>query len=219
VWRWLAGFGVVVALAATVSYAPALDGRVESLAGGAAPGAYVTYSYRGSRFNFVDSLSYARPGGVVRTDAAGAFSIPGFLHVHRPLDGRLEPWIDWVYAPELHHAFGPVGPLTESVSGLIEVDWARGLIRLADLTADPERWSRTIELLEREGRMEDARAEYRTLLARHAGTPRAMPDAPHLRYLPEVEREARLAEMRQEIEREPLWGAYLEQRWGERLGR
>ena len=164
---WLAaGLAVIVAVAC-VAFTPRFPGRVEALDGRSLTGAHVAYRYRGSRFNFVDSLSYERAGGVLRTSADGSFVIPGLWHLRKPLDGRLEPWIEWVYVPQLHHAYGPIAKLTESRPGLMEVDWQSGRIRLADLSDDPEGWERTVQLLQREGLAEEADTEARALMERH----------------------------------------------------
>jgi hypothetical protein len=164
---WIAAGLTAIVAVACVAFTPRFSGRVEALDGRSLTGAHVSYRYRGSRFNFVDSLSYERPGGVLRTGADGSFEIPGLWHLRKPLDGRLQPWIEWVYVPEFHHAYGPIGPLTDSRPGLTEVDWQRGSIRLADLSADPEGWERTVQLLQREGLTGEADAEARALAERH----------------------------------------------------
>lgn len=229
----------VVALAATsISIVPPLSGKVTTLSGRPLPGAYLAYLYKGSRFNFVDSLSYYRPGGLLRTDATATYDVPGFMHIHRPLDGGLVPWIEWIYVPKLHHFFGPIAPATETIPGLMENDRSGGVVRLADLTDDPERWSQTIRRLDnairvlfaettdrtpqvpatdavREELRTHLQQEFRAFMQRYENAPRSLPDLSRVRYLTEDERRARFQQMQEDRQREPLWGHLMERLWPE----
>lgn len=84
----LAAGGLVLT---SVSRVPPLSARLTALDGRPLPGAFVAYRYKGHRFNFVDSLTYDRPGKALQTDDAGRFQIPGFIELHPPLDSGLTP--------------------------------------------------------------------------------------------------------------------------------
>lgn len=230
--------GVLAVAVASISVVPALSGKITALDGRAVSEAYIAYRYKGSRFNFVDTLNYYRPGEVLLTGATATFYVPGFLQPHFPLDGPLVPWIEWVYVPDLHHFFGPIAPATETIPGLIENDRSNHVVRLANLVDDPERWSGTIRDLERviyasqaepvnpdavihitEAQRQALRQhcdrEFVEFMQRHANTPRTIPDMPDLPNLPEEERRERIERVRKDFERYPLWGPYMEDRWPE----
>lgn len=235
--------GTALAITAvSISIVPSLSGTVTDLEGRSVAKAFVAYRYKGSRFNFVDSLSYYRPGEVLLTDANASYDVPGFVQLHQPLDGELVPWIEWVYVPELHHLFGPIAPATETRPGLVENDRTNRVVRLADLTDDPERWSQTIRELDRLSYAAHAEAadsssqiemteavrvslrqclqtEFDQFLERHADTPRGMPDMPDLEYLSEEERRGRIERVLQDLERNPLWGPHMEDLWPELAAR
>jgi hypothetical protein len=80
--------GAIALAAVSMSIVPALSGTITTLDGGAVSEAYIAYRHKGSRFNFVDTLSYYRPGEVLQTDATASVDVPGFLQVHYPWDGR-----------------------------------------------------------------------------------------------------------------------------------
>lgn len=232
---------LVLAAVSTVSIASGWEGELVDLQGAPLEGAYVAYYWKGYRFNFVDSITYQRPGAVLRTDARGRLRIRGFVHLHPPLDSRLSPWIALVYAPRLHHAFGPLAQGTDSVPGRVEIDRDGTRVRaaLADLTEQPDRWSRSLDSLYslivydldpendkyrvyasmRRELASRLVADYSAFLQRHASTPRSVdPDsAVYLATLSPAEREERLKNWQEELEREPLWGPWMERLWSDKL--
>ncbi len=220
----------------SISRVPTLSVQLATLEGEPLPGAYLAYRYKGYRFNFVDSLTYYRPGEVLRTDAAGRFEIPGFLEFHRPLDSGLQPWIEWVYIPELHHVSGPIGQRSEDRPGVMEIDREHGVFRFADFSEDREGWSRSIRELDlairisrtepgsqplrylvtdsvRETLNARLREEFRAFMERHAETPRVAPPPLSRFGLSEEELEARERSMREDLQRYPVWGQLMERRW------
>lgn len=222
----------------SISRVAPLRVRLTNLDGEPLTGAFLAYRYKGYRFNFVDSLTYYRPGEVVRTDDAGQFEIRGFLELHPPLDSGLAPWIEWVYVPELHHFFGPIGARSESRPGRVEIDWEQGVLRFADLGEDPVGWSRTIGDFEQEVQPSHAetargepryvmpdvmretlnvhlREELRAFMKRHATTPRVARTIPNHRGMGEEERAARDRAIGESLEREPFWGQLMRRRWPE----
>jgi len=136
--------GMAVAVS-SISRAPESSGTLLDDTGNPVEGAYIAYFHRGYRFNFVDSITYRRPGAIIRTDAAGAYRIDGFWHVHLPLDRKLTPWIDVVYSPRLHHAFGPLVPGKTVISGRVASDDARQATVISDLSGDPWQWYRSMQ--------------------------------------------------------------------------
>lgn len=201
--------------------------------------AWAAYHYEGNRFNFADSIAYRRPGALVKTDSDGNLHLAGTIYLHFPLDGWLSPRIDLLYAPALH---GVVAfPLAaEPAVRIFERSTDGRMLRLADQTNDPELWARslgrlipylrhdlmggsphdiavdprTVEIL-----AEQAIADYRAFVERHAATPRTIPTigVDHLKYESEAEREATLARIRAELAREPLWGPYVQRIWGQQV--
>lgn len=230
---------LVVAVASTVSVAPGLEGKLVDVRGEPLAGAYVAYYWKGYRFNFVDSITYERPGTILRTDAKGRYRIRGFVHLHRPLDSRLSTFIALVYVPELHHAFGPLARQTESIPGRVEIDRDVAATTLAELTDDPAHWSRSMSslysLIACELGPEKTRyrvpasvrrelaihllQDYAAFMERHASTPREIdPDsAASLAYLSPAEREERLETWRARIEREPFWGQWMARMWDDNV--
>lgn len=223
---------VAAVAATTVSVVPSRTFTLQDASGRPLEGAYVAYSYKGYRFNFVDSLTYHRTGAILRTNARGEFETPGFVHVHRPLDSALKPWIEWVYVPELHFALGPLAFSREPIPGVLEVDAERRVAKISDLTENPEWWSRTLDELDRlvsydllsndlvpaseamrQELLGHLREEYRAFMERHAETPRELTEPEYLRYKPEEERQKILAKIRESYEREPLWGQLMERRF------
>jgi hypothetical protein len=237
----LVALSLVLTVVLTVSVAPGWRGLLVDLRGEPLQGAFVAYYWKGYRFNLVDSITYQRPGTILRTDSEGRFRIRGFVHLHRPLDSRLSPWITLVYVPRLHHAFGPLASATESIPGRVEIDREGTLVRaaLADLSEDPDRWSRSMELLysliayDLDPDPGDYKAsasvrrelaghlvlDYAAFVQRHASTPRSIdPDsAAYLDTLSPEEREERLTARRVQLEREPLWGQWMERLWDDKL--
>lgn len=201
--------------------------------------AWAAYHYEGSRFNFADSIAYRRPGALVKTDGDGNLRLAGTIYLHFPLNGWLSPRIDLLYAPELH---GVVAfPLAaDPAVRIFERSTDGRTLRLADQTGDPELWALSLERLisfvryDLMGRAphdtavdpgtvdvlaNQAIADYRSFVERHAATPRTIPTigVDHLNYASEAEREATLARIRAGLAREPFWGPYMQRIWGQRI--
>jgi hypothetical protein len=207
--------------------------RLESFSGEPLLGAYVGYRYQGSRFNFVDSLSYWRRGEVIRTDAEARFEIPGFIELHPPLDSGFHPYIEWLYVPELHHVFGPITRRSDGVEDFMKIDHSWGVVQLADFTDDPLRWMQSMRRLESIAyRLEDpegprvyasktiqneleehVRREFAAFMARHSETPRTFPETMYTRHLSPEERAERESAFAESIEHEPLWGQHMLRMW------
>ena len=188
---------------------------------------YAAWHYRGGRFNFVDSISWRRPGGVAKSDAAGAIRLPWKVVLKSPFDSRLDHIFDMIYLPDLHEARGRTEP-----DRLPDIAWV-------DRTKDPEVWERNLGelyslvsydavygsggrfVVSRDMAAELValvRAEYESLLAAHARSPRATPSVPaHLAYGSEAEREAWRERMVGDLAEMPFWGPLIERRWAGRI--
>jgi hypothetical protein len=138
------GTGIVVALLAvvgmaTVSWTSGTAVRFTDTAGAPAE-AYVRYHYDGHLINPVHPVSYiARGSVIVRVDAEGRARIPGRIHVRSPLPLSLPPslFIDHVYVPRLHNAFGPIADGTTSRPGVFAIDERRQHVTVFDVSEDP----------------------------------------------------------------------------------
>jgi hypothetical protein len=127
--------------------------------------------------------------------------------------------------------------------GFFEVRGGGSELLLADCAADPAVWERSVGELRSfvafdlvypalDDRLPEVAAskaevreladalaaEYRAFVGRHRDTPRQPP--PRDAYFdsrPQAEQEQILARLRADLEREPLWGPYLERRWPDHL--
>lgn len=204
--------------------------------------AWAAYHYRGHVFNFVDSLTYERQGGIRRSDARGRIKIPSRLYHKGPFDTYGSLWIDLLYAPDLHLARAL--PVADSgIAGEITIRPGTHELVLSDLSDDPEAWERTLDELfdllayellpglsgQRPPRVAASpaqarelarcvRAEYDALLARHAATPRQPPPrTPYFDSRPPAEQQEILERIREDLARDPLWGPWLVQEWSRHL--
>jgi hypothetical protein len=243
--RWAIQLALAIVLGgaavACVSVSDDVVGRLVDQRGRPAAGAYIAYYYSGARFNFAHPVTATRPGAIARSGADGTYRLPPLLTVKPPLDSSFRAWIELVYAPPLHNAFGPVGPLTESVTGVVQIDRAQGVMTVADLTGDPDGWARSIERLysfvrfslerSRNDRpfadvppaakaelAQEVAREYRAFLHLH-GAARREPgaDDPSWAFLTEDDREQRRKTRAGAIARDPLWGPHMERLWRTRL--
>ena len=235
--------GILLAIA-SVSWTPARTLRLTDESGAPASGAYARYHYSGFILNPVDSLTYVSGGSrIVRADAEGRVRIPGRIHVRAPLPPSTPPavFIDHLYVPRLHNAFGPLADGTSSQPGVFLVDPRRERVSIVDVSGRPERWERSMRTLfdcinrtlSPVGSIAPAapgdvqtrayarelighlREEYAAFLARHGGTPRTRPPAPQWSTEEERRRWEELADAH--IAREPLWGPYVERIWRSNL--
>jgi len=62
----------LVIAAASISIAPETKGKLLDDKGDPVEGVYIVYYYRGYRFNLVDSITYWRPGSIIRADSIGS---------------------------------------------------------------------------------------------------------------------------------------------------
>jgi hypothetical protein len=205
--------------------------------GAPASGAYVRYHYKGDLLNFAHPVQYvARGSAIVRADADGRVRIPFRFHVRAPFPLSTPPahFIDDVYVPGLHNAFGPVAPLTTGHPGVFLIDQGAGHVTAFDVSGDPERWNQSLRNLygcirgtvdgpvaagaEQEATaahvrelIAHLRREYQGLLDAHGHRHRTRPPAPD--GLSAAERQAWRDQMDAQLAREPLWGPYLERTW------
>ena len=239
------GTGIVVALLAvvgmaTVSWTSGTAVRFTDTAGAPAAEAYVRYHYDGHLINPVHPVTYIARGSVIlRADALGTATIPGRMHVRRVLPLSMPPrlFIDHVYLPRLHNAFGPIADGTTSRPGVFGIDERRQHVTVFDVSEDPERWASSLHYLfdcirgtlSRDGSRTAAspgdtrtaaharelvghlRREYAAFLSRYGQTARARPPAPE----GGSERDRQLWEQQTDAQlaREPLWGPYLARMW------
>ena len=152
-WRW-AGYAVLTCVAMScaismVSYAPEVDLVFVNDRGGPLPHVWVAYRYRGSRFNFVDSIAYERPGALTVSEANGQLHLPGFFHVHAPLDGGLQPVLEWVFSPTAHNLSRPWSLEPRSVPDRYEIVARPPRIVLVDQSARPQGWLEALTELRR----------------------------------------------------------------------
>lgn len=240
---WLLGLlPVMLLLAAQVGFSPTTRWTVLRSDGAPVEGALVVFHYYGHRFNLVDSITYERSGGVVRSDGEGRVCLPWRLYRKGPLDTYARPWIDLLYAQELHFARG-LRLRNVALPGVFEPRQDGREIVLHDLADDPVEWEKSLHELHRlvadllyadPHRPAPARApepdaleheltlavrtEYEALLARHRQTPReAPPSSPYFESRPRQEQEEILARIRADLAREPLWGPVLERDWRRRI--
>jgi len=246
--RWRHGCGVAAALAllagvaSLLGYTPETRVRIVREDGSPVAGAYGACFYSGYRFNFVDSISYERPGRIVRSDAGGRLSLPHRLYRKGPLDTYATGHLLLLYAPELHHA-RRVWSLAESPEETHEGRVRGGRIELRDLREDPAAWERSLDELhsflrhEVVGAFESRRpprvhvtaavarelarhlrSEVEAFARRHAATPREPPPStPYFESHTPEEQRAILSRIGQDLAREPLWGPRISRRWTPRL--
>lgn len=191
---------------------------------GAPAVAWVAYAYEGQRFNFVDSLGWSRPGGVVEANAEGAIRLPMLVYPKAPINGWLRHDIRLIHVPALHATLHEHWPADGAV------------LSVPDNTDNPAAWDHAlgeINALVTAGMAFDGHErhaiepgtartfarlvanDYRALLEAHGETPRTIPeDIPgHLQFASEADRAEWREQMRREIEREPTWGVYLKRRY------
>jgi hypothetical protein len=237
---WVTGAIAAVIALTVVSWTSGATLLLADANGRPASGAYVRYHYRGDVLNPVDSLTYVAGGAViVRADGEGRVRIPGRLHLRRPLplSGPPRLAIDHVYVPRLHNAFGPLAGSTRSRPGVFDFDDGRKRVTVHDVSDDPERWQRSLralfgcirETMSPMGSVapaspDDARTlalarelaghlrrEHAAFLAAYGQTPRRPLAAPE--WATDQERQAWQRQVDAQLEREPLWGPFVERTW------
>ena len=241
---WIAVVLLAVVAMATVSWTSAATLRFTDEAGRPVPVAYVRYHYYGHRINPVHPVTYvARGSAIVRADADGRVTIPGRIHLRSLLQLSMPPrlFIDHVYLPPFHTAFGPIAEGTRSWPGVFIIDDGRQRVTVFDVSQDPDRWATSLsylydcirETLSRDGSMAPAaagdaqtaaharelighlRIEYAAFLHRYGPMARRRPPEPQRGSQRDLElwREQTDAQ----LAREPLWGPYLQRMWRNNL--
>lgn len=234
--RWAALVLAILVAAASVSFQPARTFEFVTSSGTSAGPVYIAYSYRGSRPNFVHSVTYeARPLAILRGDEAGRVAIERKVILHRPFPLETHPalWTEMVYVPALHNAWGQLNVGSPSYPRVFEIDSTGFRATVGDLSDRPDRWEGTMRNLAsvisrlihpREGeaplRERDPasaaltrelighfRHEYDAFLARYTGEERPRPEMPDFVRMSSSEEQRRwLEQIDADLAREPRWG-------------
>jgi hypothetical protein len=240
---WIAVTVAVLFAAATTSWTLPRTLILTDQDGAPVSDAYVRYHYEGELVNPVHPVTYVARGSVItRADAEGRIRIPFRLHLRSPAPLSTPPWlyIDTVYTPRLHNAFGPIAERSTSRPGVFTLDEEHERVTIFDVSGDPERWERSLSDLFDSIRStvstsamapadpDDAstaasareliahlRREYDAFLAKHGSAPRGRAPAPA--GVTAAARQARLLRTNADLAREPLWGPYIERMWKRNL--
>ena len=241
---WSAVLLVSAFALATVSWTPAATFRLIDEHGAPAADAFIRFHYDGHLINLVHPVSYiARGSVIVRSDADGLVRIPGRVHFRRPLPLSTPPslFIDHVYVPRLHNAFGPIAKQTMPRPGVFSISEQRDVVGVADVSGSPERWELSLrflydcirETLSRDGSRTPAapgdartaahalalidhlRREYAAFLAAYGSVTRQRPAEPQ--WGSERDRQLWREQIDAQLAREPLWGPFMERIWEHHL--
>jgi hypothetical protein len=213
----------VLLVAASVSYTSGYtldivdsDGRPQT--------GYALYNHQGYSLNPVHPVSYnATRLTVVRSDDNGHLTIPAAFHVHWPFPLQTHPklWIEMIYVPRMHNAWGRIvrrSPASEV--GIWQMTTPNRAM-VFDLSNRPEFWQGTLSnlsffmssavrdvdhsragpLLELIGHF---RAEYNAFLMRHNDSPRPLPPMPPL--FTDEEKRAWKTMVDTDLSQRPTWG-------------
>jgi len=229
---------------ATTSWTSASTILLTDERGAPASDAYVRYHYSGSLINPVHPVTYvARGSAIVRAEADGRVTIPFRLHFRPPLPLSTPPsvFIDCVFVPRLHNAFGPIAAGTTTRSGAFTVDGTRAHAIIFDASRDPEGWERSLRnlytcirsTLVRTGSVAPAepddgrtaararelidhlRRDYAAFVATYGQTPRGRPAVPE--WQSDSDRQLWREQIDAHLAREPLWGQFVERVWRNNL--
>jgi hypothetical protein len=214
---------LVLLVAASVSYTSGYtldvvdsEGRPQT--------AYALYTHQGYWLNPAHPVSYnATRFTVVRSDDNGRLTVPAAVHLHWPFPLQTHPqlWIEMIYVPRLHNAWGRiVRRVPASEAGIWQMT-TRNRAMVFDLSDRPERWQGTLSnlsffmspavrdvdhsragpLLELVGHF---RAEYHAFLERHDDSPRPLPPMPPL--FTDDEKRRWKAMVDTDLSQRPTWG-------------
>jgi hypothetical protein len=210
--------------------------RVVDAAGRPLHGALLAYHFRGHRWATVQSLTWERPGQILRADEEGNVELPLRAHLRLwPLETGPERTIDLVYVPALHNAVAPLG---HGRPGRVDVDGDRLVV--ADLAGDPDTWADSLAQLYsflrydllgnhrdrwRRGSPETVEdlangvaAEYVAFQRAWGATPRRPPAPPaHLQLASAGDREAWERATAADLAYAPTWGLHMSTRWEDSL--
>jgi hypothetical protein len=241
---WIAGFIFATIAAASVSWTSPVRLKLVDESGTPAADAYVVFHYYGHLLNPVHPVTYVAGGNaIVRATSDGMVTIPTRVHLRRPLPLSTPPsaFIEHVYVPRLHNAFGPVAEQTMSRPGVFTIAGDRDRVVMADVSGSPEQWERSIrhlydcirDTLIRSGsaapsRPSDSstvahvrelivhvRREYEAFLEKYRSVVRQRPQEP--RWGSERDRQLWREQTDAQLAREPLWGPYVERMWAQNL--
>jgi hypothetical protein len=186
--------------------------------------AYALYHHQGYWLNPAHPVSYnATPLTVVRSGDNGRLTIPAAFHVHWPFPVQTHAtlWIEMIYVPRLHNAWGRIVPrFAASEAGVWQMTTSNRAM-VFDVSERPDRWQGTLSnlsffispavrdvdraragpLLELIGRF---RAEYNAFLARHNDSPRPLPPMPPLFSDEEKRRWKDMVDI--DLAQRPTWG-------------
>jgi hypothetical protein len=204
--------------------------------------AYALYNHQGHWLNPAHPVSYdATPRTFVRSDDAGRLAIPAGFHLHYPFPLQTHPslWIEMIYVPRLHNAYGRIGGgYAVSTPGAWETDAGRRRAVVFDLSDRPELWQGTLANLsffisplvsppgrEFDQRMADTlvelighfRAEYDAFLARYGDVPRPRPPMPVIFSDEEKRRWAEMVDA--DLAQRPTWGMEIQRLYARQLAR
>ena len=217
----LAGLVVAALAVSSVSWTSPVSLRLADESGQPATDAYVVFHYYGHVINPVHSVTYvARTRAIVKATSDGTVNIPARVHIRRPLPLFTPPaaFIDFVYVPRLHNAFGPVAEQTMSRAGVFTIAENRDGVMIADVSGSPERWERSIHQL-----YDCIRDTLTPSGSSVASPPRDPATAAHVRELiVHLRREhAAFLETYRDVARqqppESMWGQYVERMWKRNL--
>jgi hypothetical protein len=219
--------------AASISFSTPRTFQVVDNAGTPLNLAYIAYSYVGARFNPVHASTYqASRLAVARSDRGGRVAIPAAFHIHRPfpIEGHPSLWMEFVYVPQMHNAWGQINKGSPSRPGNFEIDATRRRATVFDLGGQPQLWEGTLRSLssviqrlvstspgEAPLRKADPataaltlelmghfRQEYESFLARYRDVARPMPEMPQ--HLLDSERRGWTEMVEADLARSPRWG-------------
>jgi hypothetical protein len=238
---------VLLLAAASVSVNMARTFEVVDGAGVPLDPAYIVYSRIGSRLNPVHPVTYRASELVLeRSDRTGRITIPSAVNVHLPfpIETHSSPWIELVYVPRMHNAWGQFNAGSPSRRGLFEIDSTRRRGIVADLSGEPQLWQGTMSnlssviqrlvwrppekaplrqtdpasaALARE-LIEHFRQEYDAFLARYGDEARPRPDMPPYLSGSSDEEKRRWSEsVETDLAREPRWGMLITRLFNDEL--
>jgi hypothetical protein len=132
---------VLLLVAATVSVNMPRTFEVGDGAGTPLDPTYIAYSRIGSRpIRCTLSPTGASELALERSDRTGRITIPAALNVHLPfpIETHPSPWIELVYVPRMHNAWGQFNERSPSRPNVFEIDSTRRRGIASDLSGDPQ---------------------------------------------------------------------------------
>jgi hypothetical protein len=185
----------------------------------------------------------ARESAIIRADPDGRATIPARLHLRRPLPLSTPPsvFIDHVYVPHLHNAFGPVTEHTMSRPRVFAIAESHSDVSIFDVSASPELWERSLgnlydclrdTMLRSDSArlrppddpptaayvrelIEHLRREYAAFQTLYGQAARERPPEPQ--WGSERDRQLWREQIDAQLAREPLWGPFVTRTWDQNL--